>query len=238
MKKLYSILVLFLGVFLIHSCNKDEISTTITDIDGNVYQTVTIGTQVWMAENLKTTKYNDGTAIPLVTNNAAWTNLTTPGYCWYNNDAANKNIYGAMYNGFTVQTSKLCPTGWHVPAEDEFLILQRYLIANGYNYDGTTTENKIAKSMAATTRWASSTYTGTPGNVLSSNNSCGFSGLPGGIRVYSGIYYYIENEGYCWSTRTESSNFGYFFSLNYATVGLIESSGPRRSGISVRCLKD
>jgi uncharacterized protein (TIGR02145 family) len=110
-----------------------------------------------MAENLKTTKYNDETAIPLVTDNTAWTNLTTPRYCWYNNDESNKNIYGAMYNGFTVQTSKLCPTGWHVPRALEFIDLDVYLIENGYNYDGTTIQNKIAKSMAATTRWASST---------------------------------------------------------------------------------
>src|SRR5664279_2133742 len=85
----------------------------VTDIDGNVYTTVTIGTQVWMVENLKTTKYNDGTSIPNITDGAAWESLTTPGYCFYNNEAANKTTYGALYNWYTVNSSKLAPTGWH-----------------------------------------------------------------------------------------------------------------------------
>ncbi|MDD4729737.1 MAG: FISUMP domain-containing protein, partial [Dysgonamonadaceae bacterium] len=120
---------------------------TVTDIDDNVYHTVTIGTQVWMVENLKTTKYNDGTSIPLVSDGTAWSNLATPGYCFYNNDAANKSTYGALYNWFTVNTNKLAPTGWHVPTDAESTTLENYLIANGFNYDGTTTGNKIAKSM-------------------------------------------------------------------------------------------
>ena len=100
----------------------------VVDIDGNVYHTVTIGTQVWMVENLKTTKYNDGTAIPLVTDNTAWGALTTPGYCWYNNDSATyKNTYGALYNWYAVNTGKLAPTGWHVPTDSEWTVLTTYL---------------------------------------------------------------------------------------------------------------
>jgi uncharacterized protein (TIGR02145 family) len=101
---------------------------TVKDIDGNVYKTVTIGKQIWMEENLKTTKYNDGRAIPLVTNNTSWIALTTPAYCWYNNDStANKKTYGALYNWYTVNTKKLCPTGWHIPSDTEFEILSTYL---------------------------------------------------------------------------------------------------------------
>ena len=92
---------------------------TVKDIDGNVYKTVTIGKQVWMMENLKTTKYNDGKTIPLVTDNTAWTDLTASEYCWYNNDIANKKVYGALYNWYTVNTNKLCPKGWHVSADAE-----------------------------------------------------------------------------------------------------------------------
>lgn len=209
----------------------------VQDADGNHYPAVIIGEQCWMAENLKTTKYNDGTAIPLVTDQTAWSNLTTSGYCWYNNDAANKSIYGGLYNGYTVKTNKLCPSGWHVPTYTEFMTLKNYLIANGYNYDGTTSSNKIAKSMAATTRWTSSTYTGTPGNTPATNNSSGFSALPGGLRAYSGVFYYAGNEGYWW-TSTLPSTYGNIVSLHYASYGLGEPSGPVTTGMSIRCLKD
>jgi uncharacterized protein (TIGR02145 family) len=98
--------------------------TPLTDIDGNVYNTVIIGTQVWMTENLKTTKYNDNTKIPNVIDNTPWCTLPTPAYCWYKNDeASNKHSYGALYNWFTVNTGKLCPTGWHVPSEVEWTTL-------------------------------------------------------------------------------------------------------------------
>ena len=100
----------------------------VTDDDGNVYHSVTIGTQVWMVENLKTTKYNDGTSIPLVTDATDWHNLLTPGYCWNNNDEATyKATYGALYNWYTVNTGNLCPTGWHVPGDAEWTTLTTYL---------------------------------------------------------------------------------------------------------------
>ena len=109
-------------ILLISSCSNNNIVNptptplTATDIDGNVYHTVTIGTQVWMVENLKTTRYNDGSPIPLVTDSSYWSNLTTPGYCWYNNDTTNKNTYGALYNWYTVNTGKLAPqAGMYLP---------------------------------------------------------------------------------------------------------------------------
>ena len=180
---------------------------TVVDVDGNVYSTVTIGTQIWMVENLKTTKYNDGTSIPLVSDDTAWFNLSTPGFCWYNNDAANKNIYGALYNWYTVNTNKLAPTGWHVPTDAEWAMLENYLIANGYNYDGTTTGNKIAKSLAATTLWNTYTTVGTIGYDLTKNNTSGFAGLPSGYRSYIGPFNYIGSNGYWWSsTETNTDN--------------------------------
>ena len=131
---------------------------TITDFDGNGYQAVKIGNQVWTVENLRTTKYNDGTAIPYVTDSAAWVNLTTPGYCYFNNmvNADSIRKFGALYNWYAVDTKKLAPAGWHVPTDAEWDTLENYLIANGYNWDGTTDSNKIAKSLAAKTDW----YTG------------------------------------------------------------------------------
>ena len=96
----------------------------INDIDGNAYNKVTIGRQTWLVENLRTTKYNDGTLIPLVQDNTAWSNLITPGYCWFDNDeVANKNPYGALYNWYAVNTGKLCPSGWHVPTDTEWTTL-------------------------------------------------------------------------------------------------------------------
>ena len=103
-----------------------------------------------MAENLKTTKFKDGTPIPDVTDETDWAGLSTPGYCWHNNNIDNKNTYGALYNWFTVSTGNLCPSGWHVATHDEWTTLVDYLIANGYNYDGTTTGNKIAKALKTT----------------------------------------------------------------------------------------
>ena len=96
----------------------------VTDVDGNSYNTVVIGTQTWMAENLKTTRLNDGTSIPLVTSSTTWGTLSTPAYCWYNNDeATNKVTYGALYNWYTAKSGKLCPSGWHIPSDDEWTTL-------------------------------------------------------------------------------------------------------------------
>lgn len=111
-------------------------SEIVTDIDGNVYSTAKIGTQVWMVGNLKTTKYNNGVSIPLISNGSVWSNLSTPGYCWYGNDAVNNTQYGALYNWYTVNNGQLAPTGWHVPTDADWSILEDFLktheILNGY----------------------------------------------------------------------------------------------------------
>ncbi len=219
---------------------------TVTDIDGNVYNTVILGTQTWMVENLKTTKYNDGTNIPLVSDNT-WGALTTPAYCWYNNDVANKTIYGALYNWYTANTGKLAPTGWHVPTDAEWSTLENYLIANGYNYNGTTTgdrttNNKIAKSLAATTNWTTSTGVGTPGNDLTKNNSSGFTAFPGGWRSWNNnAYSKLGTAGYWLTTSisTIASPNIMFRSLNYSTnAGVITDYQSKSNGYSVRCIKN
>ena len=149
---------------------------TVTDVDGNVYNTVTIGTQCWLQENLKTTKYKDGTSIPLVTDNSAWGSLSTPGYCWYNNDDTYKNTYGALYNYYTVLTNNLCPSGWHVATEREWSTLVTYL--GGASIAG----GKLKES--GTTHWV------TPNT--GANNETGFIALPGGRREHpSGALIYL-----------------------------------------------
>ena len=208
---LLGIVLLIVGV----SCNKDnpvggkndKNTGTVKDADGNVYATMKIGNQEWMAENLRTTKYNDGTAIPLVTDSSTWgtwENLTTPAFCYYNNTTNSDSIkkFGALYNWYAVNTGKLAPAGWHVPTDSEWDTLRNYLIANGYNYDGTTTGNKIAKSMAAKTDWEASTREGAIGNDLTKNNSSGFSALPGGSRGSDGHFYYQSLWGR-WLSATE-----------------------------------
>lgn len=214
--------------------------TGVTDIEGNVYRTVTIGTQEWMAENLKTTKYNDGASIPLVTDDTEWINLTTPGYCWYANDETTyKNTYGALYNWYAVNTDKLCPAGWHVPTDAEWTELENYLIANGYNYDGTTSENKIAKSLASTSGWMSSSDVGDVGNDQASNNSTGFSAFPGGRRNYNGNFDTVGNNGYWWSsTETFLPTTAYFRYLSYYFSHLVSYNYTKDYGLSVRCLRD
>lgn len=209
----------------------------VTDIDGNVYTTITIGTQVWMVENLKTTKYNDGTSIPNVTDGTAWSDLTTPAYCFCNNYVANKTTYGTLYNWYTINTGNLAPTGWHVPTDAEWTTLENYLIANGFNYDGTTTGNKIAKSLAATTLWNTSTTEGAIGNDLTRNNTSGFAALPGGDRYDNGKFNTIGDNGLWWSSTQDSTTSAWSRELYYV-YGIIRNHNNKQCGFSVRCVRD
>ncbi len=217
--------------------------TTVTDRDGNVYKTVKIGNQVWMQENLKTTHLNDGVVIEKTTEQRAWDDLSYSSYCWYRNDeAAYKNIYGALYNWYAVNTNRLCPSGWHVPTDAEWTVLENFLIQNGYNYDGTTTGNKIAKSLASATGWTSSTDPGTVGNndYPNKRNASGFTGLPGGLRVGSGDsgFGYVGTEGEWWSSTSYSTTTAWNRSLFYLNSKVGRYSPNKKNGYSIRCLKN
>jgi uncharacterized protein (TIGR02145 family) len=197
--------------------------TKVTDVDGNTYNTVAIGTQVWMTENLKTTKFNDGTDIPLVTDNTAWINLSTPGFCWFNNDETSyKSTYGALYNWFTVNTGKLCPAGWHVPTDSDWTTLSAFL--GGDNITG----GKLKE--AGTIHWKSP-------NTGATNES-GFTALPSGNRTDNAIFYDVGNFVYWWSSTASegTSSWLRYLSYNYSTFNKV--SYEKRSGFSVRCLKD
>jgi uncharacterized protein (TIGR02145 family) len=225
---LIPLIVMGLVLILTHSCKKDENTPeTITDKDGNVYTSVTIGTQVWMVENLKTTKYNDGTAIPNVTDNTEWSNLTTPAYCWYDNDIANKATYGALYNWYATNTSKLCPTGWHVATDDEWhqMIL---------SLDPSAVLNNPAESQIAgiklkeqgNSHWESSSQC-TP-----ATNESGFTALPGGVR--GGTFYYMGQYGYFWpSAGTPVTR----VMMSFADI-VLRDGNDTSIGESVRCIKD
>lgn len=192
---------------------------TVIDIDGNIYHSVIIGTQVWMVENLKTTKYNDGTPIPY-NSDYSWDELMTAAYGWYDNDISHKADYGALYNWYAVNSGKLCPPGWHVPSDEEWNILAEYL--GGYKIAG----GKMKE--AGTSHWG----------LLSSpapTNESGFTGLPGGIHSsgFIGIGYY----GIWWSTTTgEYGSNCYYLSHDHLDLGFSTSENGR--GMSVRCIKD
>jgi uncharacterized protein (TIGR02145 family) len=211
---------------------------TIVDIDGNTYHTIKIGNQIWAVENMKTTKYNDGTAIPLVTENSDWTRTGTPAYCWYGNDKSNKKKYGALYNWYVVNTGKIAPKGWHVPTDKEWTTLEEYLIANGYNWRGITADNKIGKSIAAKTDWVKSSNPGTIGCYLSTNNSTCFSAFPGGIRNDYGSFDLVSNYGYWWSASECDTSDAYNRGLYYNGDFLGRYEFRKSCGFSVRLVKD
>jgi len=241
MFKIFNLLAIFAILLMFASSfTEEDSSNTVTDIDGNVYQTLKIGTQTWMVENLKTTKFNDGTSIPNVVDSTAWSNLTAPGYCFYDNDTTYKNNYGALYNWYTVNAGKLAPKGWHVPTDEEWGMLEDYLTTNGYNYDKSTTGNKIAKSIAATTNWSSYTGTGAIGHNLTKNNTSGFAAQPGGYRYGFGAFNEISYEGHWWSS-TESSistTSAWHRYLLYDSDYLYQTTKSMSLGFSIRCLRD
>jgi uncharacterized protein (TIGR02145 family) len=195
---------------------------SITDIDGNTYKTVTIGTQTWMAENLKVTKYNDGIAIPNVTDNTEWKELTTGALCDYGNTPSNSETYGKLYNWHAVNTGKLCPTGWHVPSDAEWTELTDYL--GGRSVAG----GKLKET--GTTHLASPNTGAT--------NETGFTALPGGFRGYDGAFYYIGYHGYWWSATENGSNNAWYrlMGFNFSTVA--RHNYYKELGVSVRCVRD
>jgi uncharacterized protein (TIGR02145 family) len=196
---------------------------SIKDIEGNVYKTVTIGTQTWMAENLRTTKYNDGTEIPVVKDNLDWSKLTTPGYSWYNNDSGEyKDSYGALYNWYAVNTNKLCPAGWHVSSDAEWVALATFL--EGGNDVG----GKLKES--GTKHWKIPNEGAT--------NESNFNALPGGYRTFEGIFNFIGVSGYWWSSTEYNEASVLFWNLRYKSGGTFKYRSEKNCGFSVRCIKD
>ena len=179
---------------------------SITDVDGNTYNSLTYGNQVWTVENAEMVTYRDGTAIPQVTDNTAWENLTTGAWCYYYNDPTKPRFYnwyavmGIHDTDPNTPDKEFAPEGWHVPSDTEWTTLEEHLIANGYNYDGTTTGDKIAKAMASTTGWNSSTNAGAVGNDQSLNNSSAFNAFPEGYRNNIGSFSYEGILAIFWSS--------------------------------------
>jgi uncharacterized protein (TIGR02145 family) len=214
-----------IAIQLLSCCEKDDggknHSNTVTDIDGNVYHFDTIGTQVWMVENLRTTRYNDGTPIPMVPDNLYWSRLTTGAYSDYDNTPDSSKIYGKLYNWYAVNDArKLAPAGWHVPSDSEWVLLLTYL--GGESVAG----GKLKET--GTDHWESP-------NVGATNES-GFTALPGGRRDFNGSFYFIRLNGYFWSTTENNFPSSYFMFCNASHVAYLGCG--QTLGMSVRCVKD
>jgi uncharacterized protein (TIGR02145 family) len=212
-------------------------TSTVTDFDGNVYNTITIGTQVWMKENLKTTHYANGTAIPLVNTNSTWDALTTTSkaYCWYNDDMVNRATYGALYTWATAMNGEasttnnpsgiqgVCPTGWHLPSDAEWTQLTTYLGGEsvaGYKLKETGTAHWKKPNPGAT-------------------NETGFTALPGGGRSDNdGGFYAISFYGRWWSATEDNIGRALYRNMHYGTSDVLRNIDNKEMGFSVRCVRD
>jgi len=207
------------------------IEASVTDIDGNTYQTVKIGNQWWMAENLKVTHYRNGYAIPNVTSNSDWRHLTTGAYCNYDNDANNATTYGRLYNWYAVNDSrKIAPEGWHVPSDSEWKTLEMYLgmsqsDADGVEWRGTNEGSKLK----STSGWY---------NNGNGTDDFGFSALPGGLRFYNGPYSNVGYSASFWSSTENGSYGAWYRELHVSTSDVYRNYASKRRGFSVRCVRD
>jgi len=228
--------LLFLGglCLLMSSCKKENNNTTasinynstikygeITDADSNTYKTVQIGTQTWMAQNLRTTKYNNGTKIRLITVDAIWIDSVRPAMCWYsNNPSKYKETYGALYNGYAVDTNILCPKGWHIPSDNEWQILITYVGGD---------IGKLRES--GTSHWEA------PNSGAS--NASGFTALPTGLRepFYGSSSSMGQMTEWLTSTSLDNVNSASRF-IDEDNAGTTKNEEPRLMGLPVRCLKN
>jgi len=207
---------------------------TVVDIDGNVYQTVLIGGQCWMAENLKVTHYRNGDPIPNVTDVAEWIDLSTGAYCDYYNDPANVPTYGRLYNWYAVDDSRnIAPEGWHLPSDAEWKQLEMYLgmsqaEADSTLFRGTDEGGKLKEAGYA--HWI-------PPNEGATNES-GFTALPGGFRDYDGSFYCMGITAFFWSSTEFSSGSAWIRGLYYNLSPVNRYYSPKHYGLSVRCVKD
>lgn len=201
-------------------------SQTISDVEGNIYKTIQIGDQLWMAENLRTTRLNNGIRIPQLQIDAVWESTEYPGYCWFNNDTTNKSIYGALYNYYAINTDKLCPIGWHIPSEAEWTELIDYIGRDGK--EGIKLKEQGSKHWEIP-EWTSS--------ADSATNITGFTALPAGTRdFHSSEAESMRFDGLGRLTQYGSSDgSGIYLDVN---SGISRSNTSKNAGISIRCIKD
>ena len=210
---------------------------TVTDIDGNVYETVQIGDQLWIAENLKVTHYNNGDEIPNLTINNDWTSASIGAYSDYDNNPTNSETYGRLYNWYTVNDERgICPEGYHVPTDDEYSELEVYLgmsesETNIIGFRGTNEGSKLAGNSEL---WNIGVLVIDP-----EFGTSGFNALPAGFRVYSsGDFDTVGKHCYYWSSSENSNSHAWYRNLLYFNTHVYRNSPSKQSGFSIRCLGD
>ena len=209
-------------------------TTLLADVEGNTYNTINIGTQVWMQENLRTTRYRNGDLIG-TTSPATLdiTNSITPNYQW----ECTNVTYGRFYTYYAITDSRnVCPAGWHVPTDIDWTTLTNFLTNNGYGFEGRG--NDIAKSLAATSGFIADTTAGNVGNDQASNNSSGFTGFPSGGRFSTGVVNFVNLHGIWWSSTEGSPTFAFFRCIGYIPAQVYRGIFSESYGLPVRCLRD
>lgn len=219
-----------------------------TDIMGNNYPVVRIGSQVWMADNLKNTYFNNGTPIPVVEDDNTWKNLTTPALSWYDNNAAQNKFMGAYYNFYAVESNNICPPGWRVPTLQDFEQMLVFLQQYGYNYNGIKdpdnnpyTNDYTAKSLTSRSLWMTSDVTGAPGNTDYPNyrNRAGFESFPYGLRNgYTGGFTNKTVTTYFWTQSVNTNGEGYKIQFFYNNPASMVGPIIKSTGMNVRCIKN
>jgi len=230
-------LICLISVFLIivTNCKKEDDDDTVTDIDGNVYKTIFLAGNTWMAENLRATKFRDGSAIPLVTDETQWTSLGTAAFCWPENNVANKSTFGALYNGYAVfDQHGLCPSGWHIPTDEDWIDLELELglpPAESYLDAIRGEDQNVGGKMKATVNWDAPN--------LGADNSSGFSAFGTGYRRPTGEFnWYRQWTGYLSTTPATGQGNYWMRYLGYDIKGIDRHERSRQYGYSVRCVKD
>lgn len=250
-KSIYlSIIALLIVAVIINNCDSNDYNLTstlfsnyeiqygggVTDIDGNFYQSVIIGKQEWMTENLKTSQYRDGTIIPNVTSNTQWTNLSSGAWAYYYNDESNHNSYGKLYNWFAViNNNGLCPDGWKVPDDDDWKQLERFLGMREAEVYARAVNRGESQNIGGLVKSKGTEYWQSPNR--GATNESGFSGIPGGNRISGGNFNNISIHGFWWSSSEFNSSNAWYRLLNYNISGISRGSLDKRYGLSVRCLK-
>jgi uncharacterized protein (TIGR02145 family) len=227
------IMAVVIILFVTISCEQQPVMTEpdytgeegiVTDIEGNVYKTIGIGSQIWMAENLRSTRYNNGSPIPKVISDSVWKQMKTPAWCWYNNDSAGfGNLYGALYNFYAADSSSICPAGWHVPSGSEWARLETF--AGGHDLAGGILKDFYSNS------WNDPN--------ICYVESYSFNALPGGKREYYAAGFRDSGDtGYWWTSTEKDTRYSILRSMSHENTILFSSTGMKREGYSIRCIKD